>query len=166
FLKTEGPGVSNWGRMDWVKVYGIGYNISDSVYAIETRYLMKNIGLIYREYDIGLVVLDGCKIDGKIYGFFVDVEEDKKQTANTTLTNYPNPFNGHTIIKYSIPESDFINITIYDILGKEVDVILNDYQDSGTHSIQWVAENLTSGIYFAVIKYKNKLLTHKLLYQK
>jgi hypothetical protein len=167
FLKDEGMGTSHWGRTDWVKLFWVGYNINDSIYATEARYLMKNIGLIYREYDIGLVVLDGCKIEGKIYGFFVGVEdEDKKIITHTTLKNYPNPFNGQTIIQYSIPESDYINITIYDILGKEVDVILSDYQESGTHCIKWVAENLTSGIYFAVIKYKNKLLTHKLLYQK
>ena len=57
FLKNEGPGMTDWGRRDWVKVYWAGYNISDSIYAVEARYLMKNIGLIYREYDIGLIVL-------------------------------------------------------------------------------------------------------------
>jgi len=166
YLKYKTINVTSWLFWDSVCVYWLGYKMEDSVYAIESRELMKNIGLIYREYDFGIVYLRGCIINGEKYGIVAVDENPVITPKNVEINNYPNPFNGQTIIQYSIPEYDYVGIKIYDILGREVEVLLSEYKESGTHSIKWVAENLTSGIYIAVIKYKNKLLTHKLLYQK
>lgn len=62
--------------------------------------------------------------------------------------NYPNPFNPSTKIKYQIPNSGYVSLKIYDILGKEVAVLVNEEQPSGSHEINLDASNLTSGIYF------------------
>jgi len=64
-----------------------------------------------------------------------------------TLSNYPNPFNPSTKINYTIPSGDFVKITIYDALGKEVDVLITKYQGAGNYEISFDGDKLTSGVY-------------------
>lgn len=66
--------------------------------------------------------------------------------------NYPNPFNPNTTISFTLPESSHTNLTVYDRLGREVQVLIDENLSSGTHSVEFVAENLPSGIYFYRIK--------------
>lgn len=66
----------------------------------------------------------------------------------TLFQNYPNPFNPSTKIKFSIPEQDIIQIKVFDVLGKEIKTILNDYRKSGTYEVDFDASNLPSGVYF------------------
>ncbi len=62
--------------------------------------------------------------------------------------NYPNPFNPVTNIKFSIPKSSNVRIAVYDISGKEVDVLVNDNINAGTYQVSWNAERFSSGTYF------------------
>ncbi|MGB5896230.1 MAG: T9SS type A sorting domain-containing protein, partial [Ignavibacteriaceae bacterium] len=62
--------------------------------------------------------------------------------------NYPNPFNPSTRIKYSIPQSSNVLIKVFDILGNEIETLVNGEKPVGTYEITWNAENLPSGIYF------------------
>ena len=62
--------------------------------------------------------------------------------------NYPNPFNPATEIKYFLPEDQYTKITVYDQLGKEVGLLVNERQNAGIHSVKFNAENLPSGIYY------------------
>jgi hypothetical protein len=66
--------------------------------------------------------------------------------------NYPNPFNPTTTIKYSLPENSFVTIRIFDMLGREVNTLVNKEMTAGTHSINWSGEDsfgmkVTSGTY-------------------
>jgi hypothetical protein len=61
--------------------------------------------------------------------------------------NYPNPFNPSTKIKYQIPNSENVKLTVYDILGNEVAILINEKQAAGTHEISWNASNVSSGVY-------------------
>lgn len=76
------------------------------------------------------------------------ISEIKNLTNFYLYPNYPNPFNPITKIKFSIPNSDIVQIKIYDILGKELKTLVNEYKQSGTYEVEFVASNLTSGIYF------------------
>lgn len=68
---------------------------------------------------------------------------------NFTLEqNYPNPFNQSTIINYSIPKSGFVQLILYDALGREISKIINEYQDIGSYQLNFEAGYLTSGIYY------------------
>jgi len=82
--------------------------------------------------------------------------------------NYPNPFNSETVIKFDIPKSENIEIKMYDMLGREVAVLLNEYKTSGSYKINFNSNlyNLTSGIYFYVLKAGNYSNTKKLVYIK
>jgi hypothetical protein len=66
--------------------------------------------------------------------------------------NYPNPFNPSTQINYSIKEAGQVILKIYDILGREIIELVNEYQDEGKHSIRFNANNLSGGIYFYQLK--------------
>jgi YVTN family beta-propeller protein len=65
--------------------------------------------------------------------------------------NYPNPFNPSTVIKFSLPKTDFVNLMVYDITGKEVSKLLNETKKAGTYEINFSGEKLNSGVYFCRI---------------
>jgi len=62
--------------------------------------------------------------------------------------NFPNPFNPSTKISYSIPQSDFVSLKIYNTLGQEIQTLVNKSQVAGKYTISFDAQNLSSGIYF------------------
>jgi Secretion system C-terminal sorting domain/Cytochrome c552 len=62
--------------------------------------------------------------------------------------NYPNPFNPSTTIQFGIPETSDVQITIYDMVGNTVEVLVNDNLNAGYHTYTWNASNHASGIYF------------------
>ncbi|MCK4385238.1 MAG: T9SS type A sorting domain-containing protein, partial [candidate division Zixibacteria bacterium] len=71
--------------------------------------------------------------------------------------NYPNPFNPQTMIKYDLPKSGHVNITIYNILGQKVKTLVNEHQEAGYNSVNWNGKDgkekdVASGIYFYKIK--------------
>ncbi len=66
--------------------------------------------------------------------------------------NYPNPFNPSTKIDFSIPEENIVKLAIYDVLGREVDVLINKEIKAGRHQAVWNADRFASGVYFARLK--------------
>ena len=77
------------------------------------------------------------------------VEVDVRLLDKFTLEqNYPNPFNPTTTIKYSVPKLSFITLKIYDVLGSEVALLVNEEKRVGTYELKWDAANLSSGVYF------------------
>ncbi len=66
--------------------------------------------------------------------------------------NYPNPFNPTTIITYAVPVQSKVTMKIFDILGREIQTIVNKEVQAGTYEVQFNASNLTSGVYFYAIR--------------
>lgn len=66
----------------------------------------------------------------------------------TLEQNYPNPFNPVTTINYSIPKACHVQITLYDVTGKKITGIVDEYKPAGTYSINFDASHLASGMYF------------------
>lgn len=62
--------------------------------------------------------------------------------------NFPNPFNPNTIIKYQVAESGFVQLKVYDLLGNEISVLVNEEKEPGEYQIEFNASNLAGGIYF------------------
>jgi hypothetical protein len=69
--------------------------------------------------------------------------------------NYPNPFNPTTRIKYSLPDQDFVNLSIYNLLGQKIKTLFEGVKSAGSYDINFTAENYTSGIYIAILKTSN-----------
>ena len=85
--------------------------------------------------------------------------------------NYPNPFNPQTQFHYDLPKSGNIHLAIYDVLGKEVYTVLNDYQRAGMHNVLWTGINnkglqVQSGIYFYRLTTDSEITTKKMVYTK
>ena len=66
--------------------------------------------------------------------------------------NYPNPFNSTSVIRYSVPQTSKVVIKVFDILGNEIETLVNEEKSIGSYEITWIAENLPSGIYFYKIQ--------------
>jgi len=77
--------------------------------------------------------------------------------------NYPNPFNPVTTIQYELPQRSDVQITIYDLLGRQVTTLVSETQDAGYKSIQWNATNVPSGMYFYQIRVGEFVQTRKMV---
>lgn len=80
--------------------------------------------------------------------------------------NYPNPFNPSTIIKYSISEDDFVKLSVYNLLGEEVTILVNNEQKAGRYEVVFDASKLSSGIYMYRLESNNFLSIKKMVLVK
>jgi len=80
--------------------------------------------------------------------------------------NYPNPFNPTTQISYSIPNSEKVKLTVYNILGNEVAELVNETKNAGTHTVKFNAQNLASGVYFYRLTAGSSTVVKKMLLLK
>ena len=62
--------------------------------------------------------------------------------------NYPNPFNPSTKFRYSIPNASKVIIKVFNVLGREIETLVNEEKPTGTYELNWNAANLPSGVYF------------------
>lgn len=80
--------------------------------------------------------------------------------------NHPNPFNPTTTISYQLPTSGLAILKVYDILGKEIDILVNEFQQAGKYKIEYNASNLGSGIYFYRLQFNNSVETKNFSFVK
>ena len=93
----------------------------------------------------------------------VEYENDQYPSNHFLSQNYPNPFNPATMISYQIPQAGFVTLKVYDILGREVTILINEEKPAGSYEVQFTASGLTSGIYFYQIKAGEYSETKKML---
>jgi hypothetical protein len=79
------------------------------------------------------------------------------------LQNYPNPFNPSTIIAFDIPEARFISLKVYDVLGREVETLVNEEMKPGSYQKTFKRSGLPSGVYFYQLRAGEFLETKKML---
>lgn len=80
--------------------------------------------------------------------FTEDSEETNNPVSFSLSQNYPNPFNPSTMIEYSIANAEKVELRVYDLLGREVQTLVNNVQNPGSYSVTFNAVNLSSGVYF------------------
>ena len=85
--------------------------------------------------------------------------------------NYPNPFNPFTTLRYDLPEDGLVNLTVYDMVGNEINQLVNEVQNSGFKSVQWNATNnqgqpVSAGVYLYTIKVGDFRQTKKMILLK
>lgn len=81
-----------------------------------------------------------------------DVRYNNEVISYYLLQNYPNPFNPNTTISYQIPQSRFVTLKVYDMLGREVAALVNEEKPTGNYEVEFDGSNLTSGIYLYKIQ--------------
>lgn len=94
------------------------------------------------------------------------VEDDYLANDFVLKQNYPNPFNPSTVISYNVPRNSYINLKVYDVLGNEVDELINEYKQSGNYEFKFNANTLPSGVYFYQLISDNFSETKKMVIVK
>ena len=109
------------------------------------------------------------------YGFFIDLNAtDIEQINNETIPiaylhpNYPNPFNASTTIRYAIGQDESVSITIYNSIGQKVRMLVEEFQQEGTHRVLWdgtndFRQNVSSGIYIIHLRTGSVTKTNKMM---
>lgn len=94
-------------------------------------------------------VLENIRSAESRYFMPTSLKHDKTRAAGFVLNqNYPNPFNPSTNISFSLPEKDFIRLKVYDVLGREIQTLINSEVDRGLHKVMFENRSLPGGIYF------------------
>jgi tetratricopeptide (TPR) repeat protein len=109
--------------------------------------------------------------DRKMNYEVLNKEENKKTDEvekGYEITNYPNPFNPTTVISYQLPEKNYVTLKVYDILGREIATLINEYQNAGSYKVEFSADkyNLSSGIYFYTLKAGKNYVVKKMMLAK
>lgn len=103
----------------------------------------------------------------KYFGFIPTSIEDENTGVPTEYSleqNFPNPFNPETNIRFSIPKEANIKLTVYDILGREVKLLINERMTAGKYTFSFKGENITSGVYFYRLESEHFNKTKKMIY--
>jgi hypothetical protein len=93
-----------------------------------------------------------------------NIEDIKAEEKIVLKPNYPNPFNSETIIEYAVPYTTNVKLKVFNVLGEEVRVLVNDTKAPGIYRQKFKTENLPSGVYFYSLKAGGELETKKMLY--
>jgi len=80
--------------------------------------------------------------------------------------NYPDPFNPSTVISYTIPENAFVMVKVYNVIGKEVAVLVSEMQSPGNYQVKFDAGNLASGLYFYCLQTEKSSIIKKMMFLK
>lgn len=107
------------------------------------------------------VSIAGVKLGKDLDGNLSNVPEEY-----ALFENYPNPFNPSTTIKYSIPNTEFVSIKVYDVIGNELTTLVNKEQPAGNYEVRFDASSLSSGIYLYKITSGSFIQTKKMLLLK
>ncbi len=129
--------IENWENIGFVE--GHGNSNSPKDYKFVDKHVVSGI------YAYRLKQID---IDGR-YEYSEAVKIDVGSLLEFNLSkNYPNPFNPTTIIVYYIPRLSFVTLKVFDVLGNEIGILVNEKKAIGTYEITWYAGSLPSGVYF------------------
>lgn len=96
------------------------------------------------------------------------VYSEFNRNTELRISNYPNPFNPSTTINYNLPDDGNVTIKIYDILGRELQTLVNNAMTKGSYYVIWNGKDKSgrdaaSGIYFYSIEFNNIVLNKKML---
>jgi len=86
--------------------------------------------------------------------------------SDLSLSSYPNPFNSTVTIQYDLPQAGHAKLTTYDLQGRVVATLFDDFASAGNTELHWSPENLASGVYFITLEAPKARTTHKILFLK
>lgn len=91
---------------------------------------------------------------------------NSEPVEHALLTNYPNPFNPTTVIRYHVAEPYVVNLTVYDMLGRTIAVLVDAPSSAGRHEIRFDAASLAGGVYLVRLRVGNESFTRRMLLLK
>ncbi len=152
---------SKLGNENWEKIgFVVGYGNSNSPRKYSFNDKLKIQGL----YTYRLKQID--TYGSYEYSEKIEVQFEIVPTKNFLLQNYPNPFNPSTNIQYSIINRQFVSLKIFNVLGIEIESLVNEDKNIGTYEVTWNAANFPSGYYYYKLQAGNFIDTKKMLLLK
>lgn len=162
------------GNIKWISAktnfgifeYGFGYRHVDDT--TKTSVLLKTgeeNHSVAKFYMDGIeVASDTMHIDFSITG--INDNAPTRPEEFLLLQNYPNPFNPATNINYTLRSSGQVKLTVYDCLGKEIEVLVDGVQQAGDHSVSFHPAQLSSGVYLYSLEAEGITTIKKMLFMK
>ena len=127
---------------------------SDEIYTITD-----SLGLTAYEDQWGTATyITGAIINGIQYGTITDIQQFNTPLphAFTLSQNYPNPFNPTTTIRYELPEQSFVSLKVFNILGQEITILVQETQNSGVKLTNFNGNTVPNGVYYYTLRAVNK----------
>jgi len=145
------PSSTRWGPIDSLQsIQALAYSVGDSI-----TFASPANSVEYVLIDNGSRVISSVPKSGR------------HPVSQFRLSqNYPNPFNPTTVISYELPANAAVRLRVYDILGREVETLVNKSQAAGGYSVTFDASKLPSGVYFYQMKAGSFISTAKMLVLK
>ncbi|MBP9580539.1 MAG: T9SS type A sorting domain-containing protein [Ignavibacterium sp.] len=150
--------VSNYEKIGFVN--GNGNSNSPKDYSfVDNNLPAGRQGVSSGKYSYRLKQIDN---DGQFeYSKIIDVDINGVKKFELSQ-NYPNPFNPATTISFSLPEASNVKLTLYNLLGQEIETLVNGFKESGVHTVHFNASKLNSGIYIYKIETNGLTQTRKM----
>lgn len=139
-----------------------GDGIMDIALKFDAQAVADAIGAMgpeYRTLTLTGTLLDGTPFEASDCVKIVGKPDGMPSPSNQVVTLdpvFPNPFNPVARIAYELPTSQHVRLSVYDVSGRLVEVLVNEVVDSGRHVYEWDANNLASGVYFSVLEANGK----------
>ena len=152
--------------MKEIDYYGFGPPWLDSLLDY-TDYLASGFGIVGQDFDTFPVRrIRGTLINGALNGTVTSVGHNRQHNVPTRTElhqNFPNPFNSATLISYDIGTEGLIELTVFDLLGKEVRVLVRERQEAGHYIVKFDATGMASGVYLYTLKTAIGFKTNKMV---
>jgi len=146
---------SDWSNIGFVA--GFGTTTEPKTYS----FIDANINSGSFTYRLKQVDFDGS------YEYSNEINVDVTGPAQYSLEqNYPNPFNPSTLIKYSVAQDGFVNVSIFNLLGEKVATLVNSNMKAGSYELNFNASQLSSGVYFYSIEAGDFKAVRKMMLMK
>ena len=153
-LNTVGAAISDWVTIGFRE--GNGTTTKRQTYSYSDN--IKGVNASSMQYRLKQVDFNGG------YSFSNVITVNNLASNGFTLEqNYPNPFNNSTLIKYSVAKPGFVSLKIYNTLGEEVAVLVNEIKQTGSYDISFDASDIPSGVYIYRLKTDNYIKIMKMI---
>jgi hypothetical protein len=149
FFCTPCVGDFNWNGI--LDIEGCGVESNPSY----TNVYVWNTGINYNPSKIYIPMWQFNTRHNGVYGDIpvgVNTQNNNIPSSFGLYQNYPNPFNPSTVISFDLPQRAFVKLNVYDMLGREIAVLMNGEMNAGSHSFTFKGEGLSSGMYFYKLK--------------
>ena len=144
----------------------------DDVVGVVTHvYNFEDDPLFFRQW-LEFIQGKNCKTVRKImrerrHGTGVEESPFQNHPSRYTLDqNSPNPFNASTIFRYYLEKPSLVTLTVYNLIGERIAVLIDDHRPAGRHSVIWNAQGMSTGLYLCRLEADGYTATKKLIFQK
>ena len=150
-ISCGGLDLTDWYSWEWELVDSVEFSVNDSYTYLDSSFCPSTVEVYYRLKQVGDNIetkysqLRNVQIE-PVTGID-DPDGNEIPTGYSLLQNYPNPFNPTTIVKYNIVKNENVSLKVYDVLGREVKILVNEMQLPGKYEVEMNGSGLSSGVY-------------------